>query len=204
MLPTSYNDSVKRRGCITVLKEKVSNVIRIILADSNSRNLLGFLVINLTFAFVELFYGVWTNSLGLISDSFHMFFDCTGNSKQYRSSIELCSENYLNIHPCIACEFNNKGSLNDARNDLLILLIGLLAGLVASVITKWRSNDKYSFGYVRAEILAGFINGLFLLFISFFILSEAVERLVEPPEVKHDLLLLVAILGKLLKLKRIC
>ena len=38
----------------------------------------GFLVLNLSFAFVELFYGVWTNSLGLISDSFHMFFDCTG------------------------------------------------------------------------------------------------------------------------------
>ena len=38
--------------------------------------------------------------------------------------------------------------------------------------------------YVRAEVLAGFINGLFLLFISFFIFSEAVERLVEPPEVK--------------------
>ena len=26
---------------------------------------------------MELFYGIWTNSLGLISDSFHMFFDCT-------------------------------------------------------------------------------------------------------------------------------
>ena len=97
MLPTSYNDSVKRRGCITVLKEKVSNVIRIILADSNSRNLLGFLVINLTFAFVELFYGVWTNSLGLISDSFHMFFDCTGNSKQYRSCIELSIYKFTSI-----------------------------------------------------------------------------------------------------------
>ena len=177
-----------------MLKEKVSNVIRIILADSNSRNLLGFLVINLTFAFVELFYGVWTNSLGLISDSFHMFFDCTGNSKQYQSSIELFRS--------IACEFNER-SLNDTRNDLLILLIGLLAGLVASVITKWRSNDKYSFGYVRAEILAGFINGLFLLFISFFILSEAVERLVEPPEVKHERLLPVSILGKHIRFKRI-
>ena len=32
---------------------------------------------NLTFAFVELFYGILTNSLGLISDSFHMLFDCT-------------------------------------------------------------------------------------------------------------------------------
>ena len=73
--------------------------------------------------------------------------------------------------------------------------IGLLAGLVASVITKWRANDKYSYGYVRAEILAGFINGLFLLFISFFIFSEAVERLVEPPEVKHERLLPVSIAG---------
>lgn len=60
---------------------------------------------------------------------------------------------------------------------------GLLAGLVASVITKWKANDKYSYGYVRAEILAGFVNGLFLLFISFFLMSEAVERAIEPPEV---------------------
>lgn len=77
-------------------------------------------------------------TLGLISDSFHMFFDCTG----------------------------------------------LMAGLVASVITKWKANDKYSYGYVRAEVLAGFVNSLFLLFISFFILSEGVERAIEPPEVE--------------------
>ena len=29
------------------------------------------------FTFVELTYGVWTNSLGLISDGFHMLFDCS-------------------------------------------------------------------------------------------------------------------------------
>lgn len=61
---------------------------------------------------------------------------------------------------------------------------GLMAGLVASVITKWKANDKYSYGYVRAEVLAGFVNSLFLLFISFFILSEGVERAIEPPEVQ--------------------
>ena len=33
----------------------------------------------------------------------------------------------------------------------------------------------FLFRYVRAEILAGFVNGLFLLFIAFFIFSEAVE-----------------------------
>lgn len=111
-------------------------------------------MLNLSFAFVELSYGIWTNSLGLISDSFHMFFDCTG----------------------------------------------LLAGLVASVITKWRANEKYSFGYVRAEVLAGFVNGLFLLFIAFFIMSEAVERLIEPPEVKHERLFVVSVLGLLVNL----
>lgn len=62
---------------------------------------------------------------------------------------------------------------------------GLCAGLVASVITKWKANDKYSYGYVRAEVLAGFVNSLFLLFISMFILSEGVERAIEPPEVRN-------------------
>ena len=80
-LPISAGDSerlLKRKGYLSALKDKINGLVRIILSDSNSRNLLGFLCINLTFAFVELFYGVVTNSLGLISDSFHMFFDCTG------------------------------------------------------------------------------------------------------------------------------
>lgn len=97
---------------------------------------------------------VFLSNSGLISDSFHMFFDCTG----------------------------------------------LLAGLAASVITKWKANERYSYGYVRAEVLAGFVNSLFLLFISFFIMSEAVERMIEPPEVKHERLFVVSILGFLVNL----
>lgn len=156
MLPLTTKDP---RGIGYRIKEKLSAWRRLIFSDKNSRNLFLFLILNLSFAFVELIYGVWSNSLGefihvtfganqvthlfthsllgLISDSFHMFFDCTG----------------------------------------------LLAGLAASVITKWKANEKYSYGYVRAEVLAGFVNSLFLLFISFFILSESVERLIEPPEV---------------------
>ena len=41
---------------------------------------------------------------------------------------------------------------------------------------------------------------MFLLFISFFIFSEAVERLVEPPEVKHERLLVVSVLGFIVNL----
>ena len=70
-----------------------------------------FLLLNFSFAFVELFYGIWTNSLGLISDSFHMFFDCTG----------------------------------------------LLAGLAANIIIQWKANEHFSYGYERAEVLAGLV-----------------------------------------------
>ncbi|XP_055850476.1 zinc transporter 7 [Episyrphus balteatus] len=150
-LPISKKDS---RGFTYRIKEKLNSWKRLIFSDRNSRNLFLFLLLNLSFAFVELFYGILTNSLGLISDSFHMFFDCTG----------------------------------------------LLAGLAASVITKWKANDKFSYGYVRAEVLAGFVNSLFLLFIAFFILSEGVERLIEPPEVKHERLFVVSVLGLLVNL----
>ena len=46
-----------------------------ILGNGESRAIFIFLMINLGFMFVELLYGVWTNSLGLISDAFHMLFD---------------------------------------------------------------------------------------------------------------------------------
>ncbi|PIK58169.1 putative zinc transporter 7 isoform X2 [Apostichopus japonicus] len=152
MLPLHAHDDVK--GPSTGIYAKVTGWLRAILYDTTSRNLFCFLLLNLSFAFVELSYGIWTNSLGLISDSFHMFFDCTA----------------------------------------------LLAGLVATVISKWRANDRFTYGYVRTEILAGFVNGLFLLFIAFFIFSEAVERALEPPEVRHERLFVVSVLGFIVNL----
>lgn len=154
MLPLSHSPRDSRSNFRSRVKEKLLSWKRLIFSDQNTRNLFLFLILNLSFAFVELLYGIWTNSLGLISDSFHMFFDCTG----------------------------------------------LLFGLAASVITKWRANDRYSYGYVRAEVLGGFVNGLLLLFIALFIMSEAVERSIEPPEIKHERLLVVSFMGLLVNL----
>jgi len=44
--------------------------------NSDTRKIAIFFLINLSFMFVELIYGYMSNSLGLISDSFHMLFDC--------------------------------------------------------------------------------------------------------------------------------
>ncbi|XP_026054191.1 zinc transporter 7-like [Carassius auratus] len=153
MLPLSIKDDEYKPAKFSLFV-KISGWFRSILADKTSRNLFFFLCLNLSFAFVELLFGIWTNSLGLISDSFHMFFDCTA----------------------------------------------LLAGLAASVISRWRSNDSFSYGYVRAEVLAGFVNGLFLIFTAFFIFSEGVERALEPPDVNHERLLPVSIAGLLVNL----
>ncbi|KAA3677950.1 solute carrier family 30 (zinc transporter), member 5/7 [Paragonimus westermani] len=54
----------------------VRTTLRGIMAEQSSRRIFAFLCLNLIFTFVELLYGVWTNSLGLISDGFHMLFDC--------------------------------------------------------------------------------------------------------------------------------
>uniref|UniRef100_A0A6I8S7F4 Zinc transporter n=1 Tax=Xenopus tropicalis TaxID=8364 RepID=A0A6I8S7F4_XENTR len=153
MLPLSIKDDEYKPPKFNLVR-KVSGWIRSIFSDTTSRNLFCFLCLNLSFAFVELFYGIWSNSLGLISDSFHMFFDCTA----------------------------------------------LLAGLAASVISRWKTNEAFSYGYVRAEVLAGFVNGLFLIFTAFFIFSEGIERALDTPEVHHERLLPVSILGFLVNL----
>eukprot|EP01080_Neovahlkampfia_damariscottae_P012440 gene12440-6192_t len=49
--------------------------LKFILSDSDSKIMFIYLCINLLFMFVELFYGILSNSLGLISDAIHMLFD---------------------------------------------------------------------------------------------------------------------------------
>lgn len=156
MLPMTTMDEMKKpsgwKGMGPL--SKLVSWMRNILSDKTSRNIFCFLLLNLVFAFLELFYGMWTNSLGLISDSFHMFFDCTA----------------------------------------------LLTGLIATVIARWGKNERYSYGYARAEIMAGFMNALFLMFVAFFIFSEAVERAFHPPHVEHERLFVISVLGFIVNL----
>ena len=95
------------------------------------------------FTIVELSYGMWTNSLGLISDGFHMLFDCTA----------------------------------------------LLVGLYAALMSRWKATRLFSYGYGRIEVLSGFVNGLFLVVIACFVFAEALERLLDPPNISTERLL---------------
>ena len=54
----------------------------------------------------------------------------------------------------------------------------LIMGLAAAMMSKWKPSRVFSYGYDRVEILSGFVNGLFLVVIAFFVFSEAISRLV--------------------------
>ena len=84
--------------------------------------------------FVEMGYGLYANSLGLISDAFHMLSDC----------------------------------------------FTMLIALIAIYISSSSPDRLFTFGYERVEVLAGLLNGLFLIFVAFNIYSESIERLYEP------------------------
>jgi len=81
---------------------------------------------------------------------------------------------------------------------------GLVISLVASIISKRKADDKYSYGYARAEALAAFSMGLFLLFIALTVCNEALHRFIEPPEVQHERLFVVSVLGLFVNLIGIC
>jgi zinc transporter 5/7 len=111
--------------------------------------------LNLSFMMVQFFYGFVSGSLGLLTDSIHMLFDCAG----------------------------------------------LAVGLAAAVMSKWRPNAKFPYGYGKIDTLSGFANGVFLLLVSVEIIFDAFERLWEGHELQRlNELLIVSVLGFLVNI----
>lgn len=71
------------------------------------------------------------------------------------------------------------------------LSLSLLALIIAS---KPACNHK-TFGLYRAEVLAAFLNGIFLLPIVGFIIFEAIERFLNPEEILSLYMFIIALLG---------
>ncbi|WVW80235.1 hypothetical protein I302_102213 [Kwoniella bestiolae CBS 10118] len=134
---------------ISLLPARWRPHLQTILNTPTSSKIFYFLLLNLAYMFVQMVYGVATNSLGLISDAIHMAFDC----------------------------------------------LGLAVGLWASVAATWKPDGRYTFGYSRVETLSGFANGCFLILISIFIIFEGIQRVIDPPEMETQQLLLVSGVG---------
>lgn len=155
-MPTSHKDprgvKSKQNFLVQMLHLTVQifkEIVELLYDGGQARTLVLYFCINFSFAFVELIYGYWSNSLSLQSDAWHMF------------------------------------------NDSMATFYAVMA----FVIKKWHKTSQYSFGFRRVEVLAAFINCVFLLYIGFDILREACHRLVNPAEIRHDHLLEVSLMG---------
>lgn len=112
------------------------------------------LTLTCVFAFLELLGGIFSGSLALISDSFHMF------------------------------------------SDVLALLLSMVAIYYAAK----KPTLKFTYGYVRFEIIAAFLNGLALVIIGLGILYEGIVRLINPVEIDFVLMMTIAIIGLIINI----
>jgi cobalt-zinc-cadmium efflux system protein len=71
----------------------------------------------------------------------------------------------------------------------------LAGALVAARLATRPARGPWTFGLGRAEILAAQVNGLTLLFVGIWIVYGAVRRLIDPPNVRGGIVLVVALAG---------
>jgi cobalt-zinc-cadmium efflux system protein len=73
------------------------------------------------------------------------------------------------------------------------------AALALALVAAWAASrparGRWTFGFVRAEILAAQANGIALVLIAVWITYEAIRRLIDPPEVDAALVAVVALAG---------
>lgn len=117
--------------------------------QSSKKTLWASLIITLLFTVIEFVGGLVSNSLALLSDSFHML------------------------------------------SDVLALGLSMLAIYFASK----KPTARYTFGYLRFEILAAFLNGLALIVISIWILYEAIVRIIYPQPIESGIMFMIASIG---------
>lgn len=94
---------------------------------------------------------------------------------------------------------NSLALLADAGH-MLADVAALSISLFAFAISAKPADEKATFGYHRAEILAALFNGLVLILVSFFIIKEAIGRLFNPSVVETNTMMLVALGGLVINL----
>ena len=107
------------------------------------------LFLTLFFALMELFGGLFSNSLSLVGDSFHMFSD--------------------------------------------VLALG--ASMVAIYFEAKKPTKKFTYGFLRLEVVVAFLNGIVLMLISVGMIYESVIRFFNPREIDFGSMFFIALVG---------
>ncbi|MBP1934268.1 cation diffusion facilitator family transporter [Ammoniphilus resinae] len=89
---------------------------------------------------------------------------------------------------------NSLALLSDSAHMISdVLALGL--SMTAIYMATRNPNNRYTFGFLRFEIIASFINGLALAVIAIGIFIEGIKRIIQPREVDLPLMLGIATIG---------
>jgi len=89
---------------------------------------------------------------------------------------------------------NSLALLSDSAHMISdVLALGL--SMVAIYLATRQPNNRFTFGYLRFEIIASFLNGLALALIAAGICVEGVRRFLNPEPIDFKLMLLIASIG---------
>jgi cobalt-zinc-cadmium efflux system protein len=97
---------------------------------------------------------------------------------------------------------NSMALLSDAGH-MFTHAFALIIGLAAIIIAGKPPCHHRTFGLYRAEVLAAFVNGLFLLVVAGIIIYEAILRLLHPIEILGLEMLFIAFIGLVVNLSSI-
>ncbi len=89
---------------------------------------------------------------------------------------------------------NSLALISDALHNFGDLL-SLVLSLAAFRMSRWKATPDKSYGYLRTEIIAAFINSSALVIIGAYIIYEAVNRFLMPENIKASWVILIAALG---------
>lgn len=77
---------------------------------------------------------------------------------------------------------------------------GFFISIISIYLGSVKASSKMSYGYLRAEIIGALCSVLIIWGLTVFLIIEAIERIIHPPEVEADIMLLVSCVGFLFNL----
>lgn len=96
--------------------------------------------------------------------------------------------------------FSNSLALISDSFHMFSDVIALVFSIIALFFAGIKPNKKFTFGYLRLEIVAAFLNGLALVIIALGIIYEAIMRMIHPVAINFVTMISIAIVGLIVNL----
>jgi len=119
-----------------------------------------------------------------------------GHARQPLKTALIITSTFL-IAEFIGALYTNSLALLADSGHMLTDVAALSLSFFAIRFSSRRATPRMTYGFYRVEILAALLNGVFLILVALYIFYEAYHRFMDPPSIKADWMLIVAIVGLL-------